>query len=100
MRIDWDLIDRVVESIRDRLYEITLPTERPYIVAKYDLEEYVRKTDRRKNMASRLWDQKFQGNRYVVLSQELSFKTIDKPIDLNQGRKEKTTERKDFKESL
>ena len=56
MRIDWDLIDRVIESIRDRLYEITLPTERPYIVAKYDLEEYVRKTDRRNNMASRLWD--------------------------------------------
>ena len=59
MRIDWQQVDRVVESIRDRLYEITLPTERAYVVAKYDLEEYVRQTDRRKHMALRLWDQKF-----------------------------------------
>ena len=39
MRIDWEQIDRVIESIRDRLYEIILPTERAFIVAKYDLEE-------------------------------------------------------------
>ena len=56
MRIDWEQVDRVIESIRDRLYEITLPTERAYIVAKYDLEEYVRKTEKRDSMASRLWD--------------------------------------------
>ena len=83
MRIDWEQIDRVIESIRDRLYEIILPTERAFVVAKYDLEEVIRRTDRRKQMATRLWDQKFQGNRYVVLSQEQSFKTSDKPIDLN-----------------
>ena len=51
-------------------------------------------------MATRLWDQKFQGNRYVVLSEQQSHKTNEKPIDLNQGRKEKHSEREDFEKSL
>ena len=59
MRIDWQQIDKVVQFIRDRLYEIVLPTERAVVVAKYDLEEVVRRVDKRKKMAKKLWDQKF-----------------------------------------
>lgn len=100
MRIDWEQINRVVDSVRDRLYEIILPTERAFVVAKYNLEEVIRRVDKRKTMATRLWDQKFQGNRYVVLSEQQAHLTNDKPIDLNQGRKEKHSEREDFVRSL
>ena len=51
-------------------------------------------------MTGRLWDQRFQGNRFVILDQELIHDSQDKPIDLNQGKKEFTTERSEYKMSL
>jgi hypothetical protein len=37
--VNWSLIDKLIEYIKNRLYEIALPTDRHLVVAKYDLEE-------------------------------------------------------------
>jgi len=94
--INWKLIDRVVEYTRDRLDEVALPIERHIQVAKYDLEEIVKRD--RTSMVKRLWDQKFQGNRYVVLGQDESHKIWDKTIDLNQSKRDRKQEIEHFKE--
>ena len=42
MRVDWKAIDRVIEWIRSRLYELCLPTERTHILFKYTIDDPVR----------------------------------------------------------
>jgi len=41
--VNWGLIDKLIEYIKNRLYEIALPTDRHLVVAKYDLEELAKK---------------------------------------------------------
>lgn len=47
-----------------------MPTERHIVISKYNLEE-VGKWDT-KEMVKKVWDNKFIGNRHVVISSELS----------------------------
>ena len=42
-QVNWTLIDRLIEYMKNRLYEIALPTDRHLVVAKYDLEEVSKK---------------------------------------------------------
>lgn len=101
LAVNWKLIDRVVDSVRHRLYEINvLTSERNIVIRKYDLEEILRSERRegkwehpdclkcpvqpcrhdfeqlrryqRAFMTKYLWDQNFQGNRYVILYKESS----------------------------
>ena len=51
-------------------------------------------------LTGRLWDQRFQGNRFVILDQELIHDSQDKPIDLNQGKKDFNNERDEYKINL
>ena len=51
-------------------------------------------------LTGRLWDQRFQGNRFVILDQELIHDSQDKPIDLNQGKKDFNIERDEYKINL
>lgn len=55
MRIDWDTIDRVIEWIRSRIYELCLPTERTVVLFKYSIDDPVRsytaKTAKQRNMS-------------------------------------------------
>jgi hypothetical protein len=52
LRINWGLIDNVIDYIRSRLYEVaTLPTERNVVLHKYDLEEVLRKPPMREAIA-------------------------------------------------
>ena len=58
-----------------------MPTERHIIMSYYNLDE-VAKQDTR-SMITKVWDNKFIGNRHVVIESEQSSKTWDKPIDLS-----------------
>ena len=42
MRVDWTTIDKVVEWVRSRLYELCLPTERTLVLFKYSIDDPVR----------------------------------------------------------
>ena len=42
MRIDWTTIDKVIEWVRSRIYELCLPTERTFILFKYTIDDPVR----------------------------------------------------------
>ena len=42
MSIDWVVIDKVVEWVRSRLYELCLPTERTFVLFKYTIDDPVR----------------------------------------------------------
>ena len=42
MRVDWATIDKVVEWVRSRIYELCLPTERTFILFKYTIDDPVR----------------------------------------------------------
>lgn len=46
-QVNWGLIDRLIEYMKNRLYEIALPTDRHLVVAKYDLEEVSKKNSTR-----------------------------------------------------
>ena len=50
LRIDWSTIDRVIESIRQRIFEITLPTEREIVISKFGLDDPLREKLPRKPM--------------------------------------------------
>lgn len=44
LAINWDLIEKVIDYVRHRLYEVKcLSTDRNIVLFKYDLEENVRK---------------------------------------------------------
>ena len=137
MRVDWTTIDRVVEWIRSRLYELCLPTERTHVLFKYTIDDPVRThipmtnpKDRavefsasseidfdgrdpggddvsremaqreRAYLTGRLWDQRFQGNRFVILDQGLIHDSQDRPIDLNQSKKEFSVEKQRLREHI
>ena len=42
MRIDWNTIDKVVEWVRSRIYEVCLPTERTLSLFKFNIDDPVR----------------------------------------------------------
>jgi hypothetical protein len=42
MRIDWVTINRVVESVRNRIYDLALPTERENVISRYNLDDPIR----------------------------------------------------------
>jgi len=42
MRIDWNTIDKVVEWVRSRIYEVCLPTERTLSLLKFNIDDPVR----------------------------------------------------------
>ena len=42
MRIDWATVDKVVEWVRSRIYELSLPTERTFVLFKYNIDDPVR----------------------------------------------------------
>ena len=42
MRVDWTTVDRVIEWVRSRIYELCLPTERTHILFKYTIDDPVR----------------------------------------------------------
>lgn len=58
------------------------------LVRLYKLLEKDIKQISRSYLTGRLWDQKFQGNRFVILDQVLIHDSQDKPIDLNQSKKD------------
>ncbi len=57
-----------------------MPTERHIVVAKYNLEEVCKQDN--KAMIKRVWDNKYIGNRHVVIEPVASNTVWDKPIDL------------------
>lgn len=79
--VNWSLVKRSLNYIRNRLLELIMPTERHIVVSKYNLEE-ISKQDSGA-MIKRVWDNKFIGNRHVVIDSEQSSKTWDRPIDLS-----------------
>ena len=42
MRIDWRTIDKVIDWVRSRLYELALPTERTLALFKFNIDDPVR----------------------------------------------------------
>ena len=45
MRVDWATIDKVIEWVRSRIYELCLPTERTFVLFKYTIDDPVRYHD-------------------------------------------------------
>lgn len=82
--MNWVLVDRALNYIKNRLIELVMPTERHVVVSLYNLEEVCKQDT--KAMIRRVWDNKFIGNRHVVIESEQSSKNWDKPIDLSQGK--------------
>jgi hypothetical protein len=77
--------------VKGRLCELLLPTERHVVASKFGLEELSKQDPRQ--MVRHVWDNKYNGNRHVVIDCEPSFKTWYRPMDLGQG---KTNEAKQF----
>ena len=73
--LNWPLVDKVIDYVSGRLGDLLLPTERHVVVSKYDLEEWSKRSPER--MVTRVWDNKFQGNRHVVLDADYSHETWD-----------------------
>ena len=42
MRIDWATVERVIDWVRSRLYELCLPTERTVVLFKYTIDDPIR----------------------------------------------------------
>lgn len=93
--VDWTFVDRAINYIKVRLLELYLPTERHIVCAKYNLDEYA-KADKNK-MVVHVWENKFIGNRHVIISSEESKKSWHKPIDLGSG---KQNEKQSFVQKL
>lgn len=93
--IDWGFVERAISYVKMRLLELYLPTERHVVCAKYNLDETA-KLDKNK-MVKYVWENKFIGNRHVVISSEASHKSWYKPIDLGSG---KPNEKQSFAQKL
>jgi len=78
--VNWRLVERAIDYVRDRIAELRMPTERHVVVSKYNLEEYSKRDPQR--MVTRVWDNKFQGNRHVVVDSNSSHSSWLKPLDL------------------
>lgn len=63
-------MQRSLDYIKSRLLELCLPTERHIVMSKYDLEEVCKMNTQK--MIKNVWDNKFIGNRHVVVTSELS----------------------------
>lgn len=61
-----------------------MPTERHIVMSKYNLDEFSKRDT--KEMIKRVWDNKFIGNRHVVVDSEQSLAKWYKPIELSQGK--------------
>ena len=70
--------------MRNRILELYLPTERHIIIAKYNLEEMSKKD--KSKMMNYVWENKFVGNRHVMIKYESSSEIWNKPIDLSSGK--------------
>ena len=42
MRVDWATIDKVIEWVRSRIYELCMPTERTVVMFKYTIDDPIR----------------------------------------------------------
>ena len=79
--MDADALKATASDLWDTI--VRLETE------KYDLEEWSKK--HRNKMKFKLWDQKFQGNRFIVLDEKASQELWwTKQIDLVDGRQLET----------
>lgn len=72
-----------------------MPTERHIVIAKYNLEE-VCKADNTK-MIDRVWDNRFVGNRHIVVEWESACRSWNEPMDYSGG---KNNEQKQFAEKI
>jgi hypothetical protein len=82
--VDWHLIDKTINYMRNRIIELYLPTERHLVIEKFNLEEVCKKD--KPKMIKKVWENKFIGNRHVMINFEPSLEIWNKPIDLNQGK--------------
>jgi len=56
--------------VKNQLLDLTLPTERHLIIANYNLEEVAKQKN--KSMIDLVWDNRFGGNRHIVVDWEPS----------------------------
>jgi viroplasmin and RNaseH domain-containing protein len=83
-QVNWPLVKKVLGYIKSRLMDLYMVTERHIVCAKYNLEELAKKDTT--TMLGKVWDNKFIGNRHVVVDYEQAWKAWDKPLELTQGK--------------
>ena len=77
--VNWSVIEKTIDYVRNQLYDLMMPSERHIVIAKYNLEEVSKM--RNQKMIDLVWDNRFSGNRHIVVNWEPAFHKWYEPMD-------------------